>query len=108
MGYGFTQLCVTRGTRSERSQDDSTDNNIFIKNSIQKADWSVHAPALTRRLGFSDVNTTVPDVDDTTAVLRVLARSRENEKVNNAWQKGIDWVKGLQNNDGGWGAFEKV
>ncbi len=50
---------------------------------------------------------TVPDVDDTTAVLRVLARSRENEKVNNAWQKGIDWVKGLQNNDGGWGAFEK-
>ena len=47
MGYGFTQLCVTRGTRSERSQDDSTDNNIFIKNSIQKADWSVHAPALT-------------------------------------------------------------
>ena len=37
MGYGFTQLCVTRGTRSERSQDDSTDNNIFIKNSIQKS-----------------------------------------------------------------------
>ena len=81
----------------------------LLKTAYKKADWSVHAPALTPGgWGFSDVNTTVPDVDDTTAVLRVLARSRENEKVNNAWQKGIDWVKGLQNNDGGWGAFEKV
>ena len=26
--------------------------------------------------GFSDVNTTIPDIDDTTAALRALARSR--------------------------------
>ena len=79
----------------------------LLKTAYKKLIGAYMLPHLPWRLGFSDVNTTVPDVDDTTAVLRVLARSRENEKVNNAWQKGIDWVKGLQNNDGGWGAFEK-
>ena len=29
--------------------------------------------------GFSDVNTTIPDIDDTTAALRALARSRERK-----------------------------
>lgn len=53
------------------------------------------------------MNTTIPDIDDTTAVLRALARSGGNENVDNAWQKGVNWIKGLQNNDGGWGAFEK-
>ncbi|PGS80863.1 squalene--hopene cyclase, partial [Bacillus anthracis] len=74
----------------------------------KKVDWSVHAPDLfPGGWGFSDVNTTIPDIDDTTAVLRALARSRGNEHVDNAWKRAVNWVKGLQNNDGGWGAFEK-
>ncbi len=82
---------------------------LLKKQHTKKADWSVHALALTPGgWGFSDVNTTIPDVDDTTAVLRALARSRGNENIDNAWKKGVNWIKGLQNNDGGWGAFEKV
>ncbi len=83
MGYSFTQLCVTRGPRSERSQDDSTDNNIFIeKTAYKKADWSVHALALTPGgWGFSDVNTTIPDVDDTTAVPKSVGKGVEETKI---------------------------
>lgn len=54
------------------------------------------------------MNTTIPDIDDTTAVLRALARSRGNENVDNAWKRAVNWVKGLQNNDGGWGALKRV
>ncbi len=64
---------------------------LLKKQHTKKADWSVHALALTPGgWGFSDVNTTIPDVDDTTAVLRALARSRGNENIDNAWKKGVN------------------
>ncbi|SDZ11151.1 prenyltransferase/squalene oxidase repeat-containing protein [Bacillus sp. 166amftsu] len=82
---------------------------LLQKQHKEKKDWSVHAPSLEAGgWGFSDINTTIPDNDDTTAVLRALARSRRgNPKVEGAWKKGIQWVRGLQNIDGGWAAFEK-
>lgn len=81
---------------------------LLRKQQTKKVDWSVHAPNLfPGGWGFSDVNTMIPDIDDTTAVLRALARSRGDENVDNAWKRAVNWVKGLQNNDGGWGAFEK-
>ena len=50
---------------------------LLRKQQTKKVDWSVHAPDLfPGGWGFSDVNTTIPDIDDTTAVLRALARSR--------------------------------
>ncbi|MRA64051.1 squalene--hopene cyclase, partial [Bacillus thuringiensis] len=65
---------------------------LLKKQHTKKADWSVHAPALTPGgWGFSDVNTTIPDIDDTTAVLRALARSRGNKNIDNAWKKGGNW-----------------
>ena len=54
------------------------------------------------------MNTTIPDIDDTTATLRALARSRGNENVDTAWKRAVNWVKGLQNNDGGWGLLKRV
>lgn len=82
---------------------------LLQKQHKSKKDWSVHAPLLDAGgWGFSDVNTTIPDIDDTTAALRVLARSRKgNQRIEKAWKKGIEWVKGLQNIDGGWAAFER-
>ena len=39
------------------------------------------------------MNTTIPDIDDTTAALRALARSRGNENVDTAWKRAVNWVK---------------
>ena len=61
----------------------------------------------SRVVGALDVNTTIPDIDDTTAALRALARSRGNENVDTAWKRAVNWVKGLQNNDGGWGFLKR-
>ncbi|MGQ0453880.1 hypothetical protein ACT4UM_16960 [Bacillus sp. SS-TM] len=81
---------------------------LLRKQQTKKVDWSVHAPDLfPGGWGFSDVNTTIPDIDDTTAALRALARSRGNENVDTAWKRAVNWVKGLQNNDGGWRANMK-
>ncbi|MCM2532112.1 squalene--hopene cyclase [Neobacillus pocheonensis] len=69
-------------------------------------DWVIHNPtSLPGGWGFSDVNTILPDVDDTTAVLRSISRVVPNELQ--AWDRGISWVFSMQNEDGGWPAFEK-
>ncbi|SFA86786.1 MULTISPECIES: squalene--hopene cyclase [unclassified Bacillus (in: firmicutes)] len=58
--------------------------------------------------GFSDVNTMNPDVDDTTAALRALAkRVHEKPSYKIAWDRGLKWLFSMQNADGGWPAFER-
>lgn len=69
-------------------------------------DWVIHNPnSLPGGWGFSDVNTINPDVDDTTASLRSISRISREELA--AWEKGIRWLMTMQNDDGGWPAFEK-
>ncbi|WP_409341392.1 prenyltransferase/squalene oxidase repeat-containing protein [Paenibacillus sp. MBLB4367] len=71
-------------------------------------DWRVHNPAEPGGWGFSDNNTRIPDVDDTTAALRVVARLRtQRSDYMEAWNKGLNWLLSMQNDDGGWAAFEK-
>lgn len=73
------------------------------------ADWSLRNPGVVPGgWGFSDINTINPDVDDTTAALRSLSRiATEDETILKAWHRGINWVLSMQNEDGGWPAFEK-
>ncbi|WP_370224615.1 prenyltransferase/squalene oxidase repeat-containing protein [Cytobacillus sp.] len=75
----------------------------------QFGDWVIHNPiALPGGWGFSDVNTRNPDIDDTTASLRAIARSVEGDSVNQeAWDRGIQWLLSMQNEDGGWPSFER-
>lgn len=54
--------------------------------------------------GFSKSNTIHPDVDDTTTVLRSL---HKNMHLQNHFTRGLNWVLAMQNEDGGWPAFEK-
>jgi sporulenol synthase len=69
-------------------------------------DWVIHNPdTLPGGWGFSNINTILPDVDDTTAVLRSISRIAFKEI--HAWDRGMDWVLSMQNDDGGWPAFEK-
>jgi len=51
------------------------------------------------------VNYILPDVDDTTASLRSISRIATHHL--HAWDRAINWLFSMQNDDGGWAAFEK-
>lgn len=72
-------------------------------------DWVLHNPAaIPGGWGFSDSNTINPDIDDTTAALRAISPMQITDLVyQRAWQRGLNWLLSMQNNDGGWPAFEK-
>lgn len=83
----------------------------YLNNKQQnlKGDWSKHAKNVNPGgWGFSEVNSFIPDNDDTSATLRALTRNAIVDPIQQEkWQKGVHFLLGLQNNDGGWGAFEK-
>ncbi len=85
-------------------------NNYLLKKQHYKyGDWVIHNPsALPGGWGFSESNTIHPDVDDTTASLRSIARNvRKDWRYRQAWDRGIQWLISMQSDDGGWPAFEK-
>lgn len=82
---------------------------ILSRQHLKYGDWAIHAPdLLPGGWGFADLNTFHPDIDDTTAALRAI-RTLATEKVDyrQAWDRGVNWLVSMQNNDGGWAAFEK-
>ncbi|MFK9092809.1 prenyltransferase/squalene oxidase repeat-containing protein [Bacillus salipaludis] len=69
-------------------------------------DWVIHnSKTMPGGWGFSDVNTMLADVDDTTAALRSISRIAPSELQ--AWERAITWTLSMQNDDGGWPAFER-
>ncbi|MCM3110365.1 squalene--hopene cyclase [Lederbergia lenta] len=85
-------------------------NQYLIRRQQYKyGDWLIHNPiGLPGGWGFSNINTINPDVDDTTASLRAFSQIvPANLSFRYAWDKGIQWVLSMQNDDGGWPAFEK-
>lgn len=85
-------------------------NQYLLKKQHNKqGDWIVHAPGTPPGgWGFSNVNTFIPDNDDTAAVLRALSQmAAQHEQGRRAWEKGVSWLLSMQNSDGGWAAFER-
>ncbi|CAM4244027.1 squalene-hopene cyclase [Bacillus manliponensis] len=105
----FSYALQEAGVAPEDPLIQGANEYLIRKQHSRYGDWHINAPTLSPGgWGFSDVNTTIPDCDDTTAVLRSLTEmAKKDRKGKQAWDKGIDWVTGLQNKDGGWGAFEK-
>ncbi|MDP4157819.1 MAG: prenyltransferase/squalene oxidase repeat-containing protein, partial [Bacillota bacterium] len=82
---------------------------ILSRQHLKYGDWAIHEPnLLPGGWGFADMNTIHPDIDDTTAALRAI-RTLAIEQVDwrQAWDRGVNWLISMQNNDGGWAAFEK-
>lgn len=72
-------------------------------------DWAIHNQhVLPGGWGFSNINTINPDVDDTTASLRAIrSLVLKNNLYDQNWERAIRWIISMQNDDGGWPAFEK-
>lgn len=72
-------------------------------------DWAIHNPTgVPGGWGFSHINNVNPDMDDTTASLRSIARGvTDHSAFRRAWDRGVQWLLSMQNDDGGWAAFEK-
>lgn len=75
-------------------------------------DWSVMNPHLEPGGWYFEYrNGFYPDTDDTAMVLMGLARSGQawddDARPQPAVARGIDWLLGMQNSDGGWAAFDR-
>jgi squalene-hopene/tetraprenyl-beta-curcumene cyclase len=75
-------------------------------------DWRIRRPQLEPSgWCFEYRNAWYPDLDDTSQVLKVLQLLHLDDDVDErrraaAMERGFRWLVGLQNRDGGWGAFD--
>jgi squalene-hopene/tetraprenyl-beta-curcumene cyclase len=68
-------------------------------------DWQVRRPDLAPGgWAFEFDNDNYPDTDDTAEV--ILALRRVQVPGDEAIQRGLRWLTGMQSKDGGWGAFD--
>jgi sporulenol synthase len=82
---------------------------LLRKQQSTYGDWKIRNPqGKPGGWGFSDHNTMNPDIDDTTAALRAIhPQMKTDQTAAAAWKRGLDWLLSMQNDDGGWPAFEK-
>jgi squalene-hopene/tetraprenyl-beta-curcumene cyclase len=82
---------------------------LFEKQVFVRGDWSINAPDLdSGGWAFQFENDFYPDVDDTSMVVMAMIRAgvyKHPEKRRKLAQ-AVNWVLGMQNPDGGWGAFD--
>lgn len=72
-----------------------------------RGDWAIKNPkAEPGGWAFEFENGYFPDVDDTIEVLIVLHKLALQKK-RPAIERGLAWLISMQNDDGGWGAFDK-
>ncbi|SDN75396.1 squalene--hopene cyclase [Bacillus sp. OK048] len=102
IGYALQEA----GIPAEDKMVRSANHYLLARQHDKFGDWVIHNPnSLPGGWGFADVNTIHPDVDDTTASLRSISRMTSPNQ--DAWNRGINWLLSMQNDDGGWAAFEK-
>jgi squalene-hopene/tetraprenyl-beta-curcumene cyclase len=76
---------------------------------LLEGDWAVRRPSLSAGgWSFEFDNDYYPDVDDTAEVVLALLRVEhpESERVDQAIARALEWVEGMQDSGGGWGAFD--
>jgi sporulenol synthase len=84
-------------------------NYLLNRQHVRYGDWRHHSPGTEPGgWGFSDINTINPDIDDTAAALRAIRGFAGKQHFPlPAWNRGLNWLLSMQNDDGGWAAFEK-
>ncbi|MCH2134506.1 MAG: squalene--hopene cyclase [Phycisphaerales bacterium] len=74
-----------------------------------QGDWSetVTPEVPTSSWYFEYANSWYPDVDDTAMVAMALKRAGGDANETSG-RRGVDWLLAMQNDDGGWAAFDKT
>jgi squalene-hopene/tetraprenyl-beta-curcumene cyclase len=83
---------------------------LLSKQVLGPGDWQVkNKDAEPGGWAFEFRNDFYPDVDDTAFVLMALERVKypDAARMEAAMRRGIQWLLGMQNRDGGWGAFDR-
>ncbi|KAL9108424.1 MAG: hypothetical protein Q9227_006758 [Pyrenula ochraceoflavens] len=73
-----------------------------------EGDWRIYSGSqVAGGWSFQYFNRWYPDIDDTATVIMAMAK-HDNQSL---WQpcvsRAISWLLGMQNNDGGWAAFDR-
>jgi squalene-hopene/tetraprenyl-beta-curcumene cyclase len=83
---------------------------LLAKEVRRKGDWSLTNPGLEPGGWFFEYqNVFYPDTDDTAMVLMALAKTGQanTRRGRPAVERGLRWLLGMQNSDGGWAAFDR-
>jgi squalene-hopene/tetraprenyl-beta-curcumene cyclase len=83
---------------------------LLDKQTSRPGDWSQRNPAPPGGWFFEHRNEFYPDVDDTCMALMVLRRARADvpeATQDAAVRRGLTWMLGMQNADGGWASFDR-
>ncbi len=85
-------------------------NWLVTREIRRRGDWAVTNPKVEAGgWAFEYRNGFYPDIDDTAMVLIALARAGQSESplARLPIDRGLRWVLGMQNRDGGWAAFDR-
>ncbi len=78
------------------------------QHSGRNGDWRVLQPSLPAGgWAFQDDNTWYQDVDDTAVVVMAFVKQDPGWLNRSAVTKALEWILGMQGDDGGWGAFDR-
>ncbi len=83
---------------------------LMVRQLFVSGDWQEKAKGVQPGgWAFEYRNDFYPDVDDTAFVLMGLRRVShpDPERLKSSIRRGARWLLGMQNRDGGWGAFDK-
>jgi len=97
-GFGHNQEAMNRAV-----------NWLVSKECRNFGDWKANVDKHVEPSGwyFEFNNSYYPDVDDTAMVTMALLRSGCPEGKSSA-ERGIQWILAMQNDDGGWAAFDRT
>ena len=83
---------------------------LLSKEVRRPGDWQIKNPAPPGGWYFEFANEFYPDVDDTIMVMMALRWASppgESQEVDDAIARGLIWLRGMQNEDGGWASFDR-
>ena len=83
---------------------------LISKECRQAGDWQNNLRQKIEPGGwyFEFNNAWYPDVDDTAMVAMALKRTTDDPAASAASNRGVDWLLAMQNEDGGWAAFDRT